>query len=231
MPAPTKAALARSLAFLLVLSLAHAPQAAATTLKEAFEAAPAANGYDRYVELENGRTYTGGLMIGRVFSPVANAFILDELGLDVAIVGNGAVLDLQGEQICMSYCDKRLDISDCVITGGNVRFRGDNDFEHQLIPVGSVTHVTFYRPHDYGVRLQGAGTGISIERCLFIDVLDTGVDVVPTSGFSGDLLPTGTAVAASVQTGDYGTPWVSENWTYFGDSAINAEPLHHFSFL
>ena len=216
---------------LLGLYLLLPSPSAAITLKEAYEAAPAANGYDRYLVLENGVTYTGGLLVGRVFSPVSNSFLLDELGEDVGIVGNGAVLDLQGQQICMSYCDNRLDISDCVITGGTVRFRGDNDFGTDLVPQGSVTNVTFFEPHDYGVRLQGAGGDISITRCLFIDVVDTGLDFVPSTGIAGDLIPTGTAVSASVHTPDYGTPWVAENWTYFGDSEINADPLHHFHFL
>jgi hypothetical protein len=213
------------------LLLHLAPPVQAITLKEAYEAAPAASGYDRYIVLQNGVTYTGGLMVGRVFSPVTNTYQMDELGEDVAIVGNGAVLDLQGEQICMSYCDNRLDISDCVITGGNVRYRGDNDNGLELQPVGSVTNVTFFEPHDYGVRLQGAGSGISIEGCLFIDVVDTGLDFIPSTGISGELLPTGTAVAASIQTGDYGWPWVADNWTYFGNAADNAEALHHFAFL
>lgn len=216
---------------LLVLTGLAAWPTLAVTLQEAYEAAPAAAGYDRYLVLDSGVTYTGGLMVGRVYSPVTSSFLVDELGEDVCIVGNGAVLDLQGEQICMSYVNNRLDISDCVVTNGCVRFRGDNDFGWDLRPVGSVTNVTFYRPVDYGVRLQGAGEGISITRCLFVDVVDTGFDFIPSAGISGELIPTGTAVAASVQVGDYGVPWVSENWTYFGNADENAEALHHFSFL
>lgn len=215
----------------LLLFLGLQGAASATTLKEAYETAPAANGYDRYVVLENGVTYTGGLLIGRVFSPVSHTFIMAEEGRDVCIVGNGAVLDLQGEQICMSYCGNRLDISDCVIVGGGIRFRGDNDPGLDLQPVGSVRHVTFYRSEDYGVRLQGAGAGILIERNLLVDTVDTGLDFIPSTGLFGDLIPTGTAIAASVQTGSYGLPDVRENWTFFSSSAINAVPLHHFSFL
>jgi hypothetical protein len=206
-------------------------QAEAITLKEAFEAAPSANGYERYVELDNGVTYTGGLLIGRVFSPVSNAFLMEEEGLDVRIVGNGAVIDLQGEQICMSYCDNRLDISDCIILNGNIRFRGDNDPGLSIRPTGSVRYVTFYEPQDFGVRLQGSGTGIVIERNIFIDTQDTGLDYIPSNGVAGELIPTGTAVAASVQTGDYGVPDIRDNWTWYSDPDLNAEPLHHYSFL
>lgn len=214
------------LALILVAGTAHP-----ITLKEAFEAAPAANGYDRYLELETGTTYTGGLLVGRVYSPLTNSFNMDEEGLDVFIAGNGAVLDLQGEQICMSYCENRLDIENCVIIHGNIRFRGDNDHGLPIRPVGSVRQVTFYQPHDYGVRLQGAGEGIVIERNLIVDTVDTGLDWIPSTGIPGDLIPTGTAVAASVQTGDYGWPTVQENWTYFGDPVANAVALHHYSYL
>ncbi len=211
--------------------LLSAPTASALTLKEAFEASPAAHGYDRYVELDPGSTYTGGLLIGRIYSPVTNAFIMEEEGLDVKIVGNGAMIDLQGEQICMSYCSNRLDIEDCVIINGNIRFRGDNNQDIPLIPVGSVRYVTMFQPHDYGVRLQGAGEGILIERNIIFETVDTGLDYVPSTGIAGTLIPTGTAVAASVQTGDYGLPIVRDNWTYFSDPAENSTPLHHFSFL
>jgi len=206
-------------------------RAQAATLREAFEQAGPLNGYDRWVELETGAVYTGGLMIGRVYSPVTERFVMEEEGLDVRIVGNGAILDLRGEQICLSYCGRRLDISDCVITGGGVRFRGDNDPGLDLQPVGSVRHVTFYRAHDYGVRLQGAGTGITLERNLIVDTVDTGLDFVPSTGMPGPNLPTGTAIAMSVQTGSYGWPDVRENWTFFSDPALNGDDLHHFSFL
>lgn len=221
----------RRMVFLFLGLLLWAQAASGITLKEAFEASPAANGYDRYVELETGVTYTGGLLIGRIYSPVTNSFIMEEEGQDVKIIGNGAIMDLQGEQICLSYCSNRLDIEDCIIINGNVRFRGDNDPELPLHPVGSVRFVTFHQPHDYGVRLQGCGAGILIERNIFVDVVDTGLDYVPSTGMAGPLLPTGTAVAASVQIGNYGYPDIRENWTYFSNPANNVVALHHYSFL
>lgn len=220
----------RLMAILGVLALA-VTRAPGLTLKEAYETAGPRDGYDRWVELETGAVYTGGLMIGRVYSPVTQEFLMAEEGLDVRVVGNGAVIDLQGEQICLSYCGNRLDISDCVIINGGVRFRGDNDPGLDLQPSGSVRHVTFYQAHDYGVRLQGAGAGIILERNLIVDTVDTGLDFVASTGMPGDLLPTGTAIALSVQTGSYGWPDVRENWTYFSNPALNDDDLHHFSFL
>jgi len=219
------------LTLLTLIVLLNGQFAHALTLKEAFEAAPAANGYDRYVQLETGVTYTGGLLIGRIFSPVTNSFIMEEQGLDVCIMGNGAILDLEGEQLCISYCDNRLDVEDCIIINGNIRFRGDNGQEIPLKPVGSVRYVTFYKPHDYGVRMQGAGAGILVERNIVVDTIDTGLDFIATTGLPGDLIPTGTAISGSVQVGDYGLPTVRENWTWYSDSIANGEPLHHFSFL
>jgi hypothetical protein len=217
---------------LFVLAILPLVQAAsAVTLKEVYEAAPAAHGYDRYLELETGVTYTGGLLIGRVYSPVTNRFIMEESGLDVCIMGNGAILDLEGEQLCMSYCENRLDVENCVIINGNIRFRGDNDPGLPLQPTGSVRYVTFYQPHDYGVRMQGAGSGILVERNIIIDTVDTGLDFVPSTGLPGDLIPTGTAVSGSVQVGDYGYATIRDNWTWFSDSVANSVPLHHFSFL
>ena len=221
----------RAAAFLLLaLSAAIPAGAVAGTLRGAFDAAGPGAGFDKLVVLEPGRVYTGGLLVGPLLVPESEEFA-GEAGLDVRIEGNGAVLDLRGGQICMSYCDRRLDIFDCVITNGGVRYRGDNDPGLALQPTGTVRYVTFYQPHDYAVRLQGAGEGVTIERNLIIDTVDTGLDYVPSSGITGPLLPTGTAVAMSVQTGSYGEPVVKDNWTYFGAPDLNDEPLHHFSFL
>ncbi len=216
---------------LIAVALLFAQPASALTLKEAFEAAPAAHGYDRYLELETGVIYTGGLLVGRIYSPVTHRFIMEEQGLDVCIIGNGAILDLQGEQLCMSYCGNRLDVEDCIVINGNVRFRGDNDPGLDLQPVGSVRYVTFYKAHDYGVRMQGAGAGIVVERNIVLDTIDTGLDFVPSTGLPGDLIPTGTAISGSVQVGNYGHPVIQDNWTRFSDPLLNSEPLHHYSFL
>jgi hypothetical protein len=205
----------------------------AATLKEMFDLAGPRDGYDRYIELETGVTYTGGLLIGRTWSWLIHDFQYDEEGLDLRIVGNGAILDLQGQQICVSFSDSRLDISDCIILGGNIRFRGDNNDYPPIgyIPTGSVRQVTFYRPHDYGIRLQGTGAGVELEYNLIVDPIDTGLDCVPFNGVRADLLPSGSCIAGSVQVGDYGFPWIGDNWTYFSDPDANADPIRHHVFL
>jgi hypothetical protein len=202
----------------------------AITLREAFERAGPADGYDKYVVLEPGATYTGGLLIGPIFSPIAYGLEGEE-GKDVRIVGNGAILDLQGGQICISYCVNRLDIDDCIVLRGNIRFRGINTADDVALPTGSVRHVTFYKPHDYGIRLQGSGDGITLERNLVVDAVDTGWDYVYMTGISNSWLPTGTNISFSGQYGWYGTPVVRENWSYQSDPVRNANPLAHFSRL
>ncbi len=207
--------------------------AAGVALKEVFENAPAANGYDRYLELETGVVYTGGLLIGRTNNPVDFAPNVTETGLDVCIIGNGAVLDLQGEQICISFCANRLDIEDCVVINGNIRYRGEVQLipDEDTTPEGTVSHVTFFAPHDYAVRLQGAGDGVTIRRNLLVDAVDTGWDFMVYNGVSSENLPTGTGYSGSVQTGDFGYPVMTDNWSWFTDPEMNAIPLRHFSFL
>jgi hypothetical protein len=210
--------------------VAAAAMARAATLQAMVEAAPPQGGYDHLVTLETGVTYHGGLLLGPTWDDDRQRF-LAEPGADVKIEGNGAVLDLQGQEICVSFCAARLDIEDCIIIDGGIRFRGDADPTTDRTPEGSVRHCTFWRPRDYAVRLQGAGEGVLLERNLVVDVVDTGFDYLVWSGVAGENLPTGLAFGLSVQAGTYGEPTVRENWTWFSDPALNADPLHHFGFL
>lgn len=200
-------------------------------LQAVFEAAPSLGGYDRYLELETGRVYTGGLTIGTTWDEDRTRFQDAELGLDVMIAGNGAVLDLEGEQICFSFCTNRLDIQDCIVLNGGVRFVGDNSVDVRRVPVGSVRYCTFYRPEEYAVRLMGAGAGLLCERNLVVDPVDTGQDVMIWTGITGNNLPTGLAFGLSIQTGAFGLPDVRDNWTYHADPRANEDPLRHFGFL
>jgi hypothetical protein len=213
---------------LMVLILASCPLIFSASLKEMYDAAPAAQGYDRYIELKTGVVYTGGLYIGKTFNRITARFEGDE-GEDVCIVGNGAILDLQGGEICISYCTNRLDIDDCIIINGDVRFRGIEDGTFVAKPEGSVTYVTFYRPHDYGVRIFFCGNGILVERNIIVDTIDTGSDFLYLSGYANTYLPTGHSIAFSGM--GYGFPTVVENWSFHSDPVANADPKRHFSLL
>lgn len=210
----------------LCLPLLVAPPAFSTTLKSMYDAASPGSGYDKYIVLEAGVTYTGGLGLGGSFNRITAQFELHDE--DVRIVGHGAILDLQGGEICLAYTTRRLDIDDCVILNGNVRFRGYNGGGAGLIPQGSVRYVTFYRPHDYGVRLCGCGADILLERNLVVDAVDTGLDFQYLTGEPMEWLPTGTSFSLNVIAGSYP---VFENWTFHTDPRVNEDPLRHFHFL
>jgi len=197
------------------------------TLKEVYETAPSQDEYDKYLVLETGVTYTGGLLIGKIFDPI----IIDLSGpdgLDVRIEGNGAILDLQGEQICISYCNNKLDIDNCVIINGNIRYRGINNPTGIEIPYGYVSYCTFYQPHDYAVRLQGTGGDITLERNIFVDAVNTEDDFTYLTGIPMEWLPTGANVAISIFYGTYGVPTLIDNWSYNSDEVINADSTKHF---
>ena len=216
----------RLLLLVTCLLLSTGPSAYATSLKGMYDAASPAGGYDKYVVLETGVTYTGGLWIGGTFNRITATF--EEHDQDVRIVGNGAILDLQGQEICIAYCNSRLDLDDCVIIDGNVRYRGYDDPTTHLVPQGSVRYVTFYRPHDYGVRLYGCGAGILVERNIVVDAIDTGMDFHFLTGMPMEWLTTGANFSLSVQAAGYD---VFENWSYHSDPEANADPLRHFNLL
>lgn len=215
----------RRLAIAIYVVLLVCRWASGASLKEAYDLASSGSGYDKYLVLETGVTYAGGLWIGGTFDRISAQFIGQ--GLDIRIVGNGAILDLQGQEICMAYCNNRLDIDDCVVLNGNIRFRGYDDGALTLLPQGSVRHITFHKPHDYGVRLFGCGSNIQVNRNIIVDALDTGADFMYLSGYASDWLPTGASCALSLTAGFD----VVENWSYHSDPAANAEPLRHFTML
>ncbi|MBS3741741.1 MAG: hypothetical protein KGY75_06925 [Candidatus Cloacimonetes bacterium] len=211
----------------LSLLLFAAVNLSAISLKQVYESAPAAGGYDKYLELETGHIYTGGLLIGKVLDPV-NSELSGYEGRDVRIAGNGAILDLQGEQLCISYCENELAIDNCIIINGNIRFRGIAQPDTTSMPTGFVKYCTFYNTDDYGVRLQGAGDSITIERNIFVDAVDTGPGFIYTNGTSTPLIITGANVAISVFYNTYGIPNLLHNWSFHTEPAINADSTRHF---
>lgn len=197
------------------------------TLKEVYETASAQGEYDKYLVLETGVTYSGGLLIGKIYDPNITNLSGPE-GLDVRIEGNGAILDLEGEQICISYCSNKLDIDNCIIINGNIRYRGTNNSLGEVMPTGYVQYCTFYQPQDYAIRLQGAGGNITLERNIFVDAVNTGDDFTYLNGSPMEWIPTGSNVAISIVYGTYGIPTLLDNWSYHSDDEINAEPEKHF---
>jgi hypothetical protein len=197
------------------------------SLKEVYEAAPTAAGFDKYLELETGQIYTGGLLIGNIFNPITSLLEGNE-ALDVKIVGNGAILDLHGEQICISYCNNILEIDNCIIINGNIRYRGINWTDELIEPTGFVEYCTFYNTHDYGIRIYGAGDSIRVERNIFVNAVETGDDFTYINGSPMEWLPTGANVCISIFYGTYGVPELIDNWSYHSHQEINNDPIRHF---
>jgi len=206
----------------------------AVPLKEVYDAAISQNGFDKWLELTPGETYTGGLLIGSVSAPY-NSKLFGLAGKNVKINGNGAVLDLQGSEIAISFCPNRLEIVNCIIINGGVRFRGDvfavPDGFIDLKPTGLIKFVTFYNAHDFAIRLVGAGEGITIERNLLVSSVDTGFDYAIYNGAANMNLPTGINCAFSVNAGSFGYPVLTENWSFHARSSYNSDPLYHFALL
>ncbi|MBN2017181.1 MAG: hypothetical protein JW794_03465 [Candidatus Cloacimonetes bacterium] len=217
----------RKLILIGYLFLSFGSTLASSSLKEVYEVAPAYDDYDKYMVLETGVTYTGGLLIGKIFDPIT-AELSDEIGMDVRIVGNGAILNLQGEEICISYCTNKLDIDNCIIINGNIRYRGINLPPDEIYPSGYVKYCTFFKPQDYGIRLQGAGGNITIARNLIVDAVDTGWDFHYLHGTSLEYLPTGANVCISVFYSTYGVPVLLNNWSFHSDPVVNADLTKHF---
>ena len=200
------------------------------SLQAAFQKAGPGLGYDKHLVLDTGTVYTGGLLIGDTFNRITAQFG-GPGGQDVLIEGNGAILDLEGQELSISYCTNRLDVSDLVMLNGNIRYRGVNSGTLKAQPTGSVRYVTFYGPHDYGVRIFGAGQDILVERNLFVGAVDTGPDFNYITGYSSVNLPTGGNVCFSGFYGTYGIPVIHENWSYHPDPAANNDLIRHFMIL
>jgi len=197
------------------------------TLKEIYEIAPTQGEYDKYLVLETGVTYTGGLLIGPIYDPILDN-LSGQQGLNVRIEGNGAIIDLEGEQICISFCNNKLDIDNCIILNGNIRYRGFNNEFGEVMPSGYIQYCTFYQPHDYAIRLQGTGGNITLERNIFVDAVDTGDDFTHLTGVPMEWLPTGSNIAISIFYGTYGIPTLLDNWSYHSEEEINLDDTKHF---
>ncbi len=212
--------------FVFLLLLIGVTLLNATSLKEVYDLAPSNELYDKVLTLNTGQVYTGSLLIGGYFNSNTADFC-DTLGVNVNIIGNGAILDLQGGFITLQYTDKRLDISDCIIINGGIKFRGTTE-GGDLLPEGSVSNITFYNAEDYAVRLHATGQGISVTDNIFVDCYSSGDDFVNFTSYTEEWLPTGFSVVHSVFYNEYGFPQIQRNWSYFSDSRLNREPMRHY---
>ena len=210
----------------MVMLLLYIGFLGAVSLQQAYDMAEPDGIYDRYLILETGVIYTGGLWIGKTINPQINALEGRE-GENVFIEGNGAILDLQHTELTISYCENRLDIQDCIIINGDVHFRGESEL-FSATPTGSVNYCTFYNNDDYCFRFMGTGEGVELDHNIFANALETGDEYTYLTGFSMEWLPTGINVGIS---GQGGVPDIHDNWSWFSDEEVNADSLNHFAVL
>jgi len=200
----------------------------AVSLEYAYDTATSGEGFDKYIVLEAGTVYTGGLHIGQTFDNETDTFVGD-YGASTKIIGNGALLDLQHEQITIAYTDINFEISDCVIINGNIRFVGRTDSTNDIFPSGLVEYVTFYNNDDYGIRTLACGDEITIRRNIFYNAIYTGNDFLQYNGEVNEFLPTGVNFAISFQGTLRPMSQIYENWSYFSRSTVNQDSLYHFA--
>jgi len=196
-------------------------------MQEVYENSQAEAGYDKYIRLETGVVYHGGLVLGKTFDPLQLTYTGNACG-DVRIEGNGAIIDLQGQVISINYCDSRLDIDNCIFLNGYVRYQGAKIDDANVSPVGYVKYCTFYRPHDYAVRTVEAGFDIVVERNIVVDPIETGDDFLQFLGSPSKELPTGVSFAGTIKF-EYGIPVMKDNWSYFREGTVGF--INHFTML
>jgi len=173
----------------------------AVTLEEMYNTAESGNGYYKYIELEEGVTYTGGLEIEALNGDPHQ---------DIAIIGNGAIIDMDSSLILFSNIAGRLDIENCIIINGQIRYKSHDVYASpdSIKPTGSVKHVTFYHAKSYAVRLQGTGEGILLERNLAVSTISSGNENQSIN------MPTGMSYAFSIIESNFGTPEIIDNWSF-----------------
>ncbi|MBN1969210.1 MAG: hypothetical protein JXR48_08295 [Candidatus Delongbacteria bacterium] len=159
----------------------------ALTLKEVYDSSSSGNGYEKYIILENGGDYYGGLYLNGVDA------------VNTAIIGNGAKIYLENDSIVFSNTDKRLDITDCFLIYGGIYYIGET-----VIPKGEISYCTFYEPYHYGVNLKYCGTGIAIKRNIVVNAIEDGGSFTT---------PTGINFVFSNKE-QFGFPDINENWSF-----------------
>jgi hypothetical protein len=125
---------------LLPVTAAHA-----VTLQSVYDAAGPREGYTKYLELDAGANYTGGLTI--------------PAGDIVCIKGNGATIDLQTSTIQIQVKGTKLDMDHCVVKNGGLASAGYTQGALNFVgSSGNVVNNTFYG-NTIGIRVYATGPG------------------------------------------------------------------------
>jgi hypothetical protein len=165
------------------------PVAAHTaTLQSVYDAAGPQGGYTKYLQLDAGATYTGGLVI--------------PAGDIVCIKGNGATIDLQTSTIQIQGKGLRLDVDHCIIRNGGLASAGYAQGALSFLgSSGNVINNTFYG-NTIGIRVYATGPGA-------VTVMD---NIIVWSSVTGLLCQIGNEPAVS-----YNDSWANGTYNYLRD--------------
>jgi hypothetical protein len=174
-----------SLTFFISVLFLFPIAASAATLQSVYDAADPQAGYTKYLQLDAGATYTGGLTV---------------LASDmVCIKGNGATLDLQTSTIQIQGKGARLDVDHCVIKNGGLASAGYAEGALSFVgSSGSVVNNTLYG-NTVGIRVYSTGPGA-------VTVIN---NVVVRSSFTGLLCQIGNEPNVS-----YNDSWANGTYNY-----------------
>ena len=143
--------LTMKLSLISLISILYISIASGVTLQSVFDAAGPANGYDKYVVLEQNMIYTG------------------EIGIyegDVFIKGNGAIVDLNDGLGIWVYAEEEypanLDIEFVTIING-----GYNALTFNGTSTGNISNCNFIE-NAFGIQIMDEVT-ISVENCNFVN--------------------------------------------------------------
>jgi len=135
----------------------------ASALRDIFDASGPANGYDKYVILEPGFTYTGeiGIFEGKVF-----------------IEGNGAIVDLEGGVGIWVYAEENypasLDIEYLTISNGSY-----NGLTYNGTSTGNVINCNFIN-NDFGIQIMD-NVNLNVKNSNFINNSSYGIAIRGTT--------------------------------------------------
>ncbi len=132
------------------------------TLQSVYDSAPRQSGYDKYLDLSPGVTYTGGITIPD--------------GDSVCIKGHGAIIDLEGSMIQVGGMTALLDIDHCVIlNGGDPAYGAGQGGLNFIASNGNVLNNTIYAS-TVGIRIyMAAPAAVTIKNNIIVKNLVAGV--------------------------------------------------------
>jgi len=174
--------------FSSALLLLPVTAARTATLQSVYDAAGPQGEYTKYLQLDGGATYTGGLTIPE--------------GDIVCIKGNGTTIDLQTSTIQILGKGLKLDVDHCIIKNGGLASAGYTQGALSFVgSSGNVINNTFYG-NTLGIRIYSTGPGA-------VTVMN---NIIVWNSLSGLLCQIGNEPQVS-----YNDSWANGSYNYLVD--------------